>query len=410
MKDTVYSKEMGKHVALLTAGHLSSCPRLIKEAELLSENGYVISIVFLSSIPRIADLDKFIIDRHIDWNFYEVKWNKSLSSIFSKLAYELSSIFRFSEKYIQPTSKILIDKTLSIDADLYIAHHPSVLVAAALAAEKYKAKYAYDIEDAFPFVEDGRYINNPEKSIENIERKYINNASFTTTASPLYTNLYREIYGMRSSPMNLLNVFDISDSKIEYKDRRDLQKVSFYWYSQTVGLNRGLDDLFSAVNSLPKNSFEIHIRGMCTDEVREALMNLILENDHKKNIFFHASISADELVERNKEHDIGFALEASASLNRDLCISNKILDYLRSGLFIVATNTQGHQLITNELGENAISYTQGDTVSLSNALNIVLNDPVKLFNGKQKSMNLAREKYNWKIQSRAWLIKVDELL
>lgn len=410
MKDIVHSKEMGKHVALLTAGHLSSCPRLIKEAKLLSENGYVISIVFLSSIPKISDLDKFIIDRHIDWNFYEVKWDNSLSTHISKITYKILNFFGNSTKYIQTTSKKLIDKTLEIKADLYIAHHPSVLVAASLAAEKYKAKYAYDIEDAFPFVEDGRYINNPEKNIENIERKYIDNTSFTTTASPLYTDLYTTIYGMKRSPINLLNVFDISESKIEYKDRRDLQKVSFYWYSQTVGLNRGLDDLFSAVNSLPKNSFELHIRGMCTDEVRDALLDLIIEKNQKENVFFHTSIPADELVERNKEHDIGFALEASTSLNRDLCISNKILDYLRSGLFVVATNTQGHQLITNELGENAISYTQGDTASLSNALSIILNDPEKLINGKEKSMNLAKEKYNWKIQSRAWLIKVDELL
>lgn len=401
---------MPKHIVLLTAGHLSSCPRLIKEAELLSKNGYSISIVFLNSISRIAELDKIIVDHHTHWNFNEVKWNKSKASILSKLSYELSNFFGLSSKYIQPTSKILIDKVLSIKADLYIAHHPSVLVAAALAAKKYNAKYGYDIEDAFPFVETNRYLDNPNKQILNVENKYIRGAAYTTTASPLYSEVYIKLYSLKNSPIDLLNVFDIVDENIEYLDRVDLQKVSFYWYSQTVGLNRGLQDLFTAINFLPENSFELHIRGMCSNEVKATLLSLVNSKLHKSAIYFHNSVSPLELNLRNREHDIGFALEASSSLNRDLCISNKILDYLRSGLMVVATNTQGHLLITNELKDYAISYSPGDSDSLAEQLQKLLVEPLRIKQAKEKSFQLAIDKYNWTTQSKVWLSQIEKLL
>ena len=151
---------MGKKIALLTAGHLSSCPRLIKEATILSSNGYEVSIVYLESIPRISALDKHIVNDNPSWEFHAIQWVNDIENIFSKIYYRVSALFKLDNIYIQSTSKSLIDKTLSIKADLYIAHHPSVLIAAALAASKYNAKYAYDIEDAFPYVEPNSYINN----------------------------------------------------------------------------------------------------------------------------------------------------------------------------------------------------------------------------------------------------------
>lgn len=394
---------MTKRIALLTAGHLSSCPRLIKEAELLSKNGYDISIVYLNSIPHIAILDRNIIIQHKNWDFHEVNWDNSFETFTSRLYYKLFNLFRNSSKYVQSTSKKLIDKIVSINADLYIAHHPSVLVAASLAAKKYNAKYAYDIEDAFPFIEDGCYWDNPNLKVIALEKEYIAKTAYTTVASPLYADVYMKLYNLPKPPISLLNVFNIEDNKIEYLDRKDLQKVSFYWYSQTVGLNRGLQDLFQAINGLPENSFELHVRGMCTDEVKNSLLSLVKSKELLSNIYFHSSVSMDELSIRNKEHDLGFALETATNLNKDLCISNKIFDYLRSGLMVVATNTRGHRYITNELGEHGIAYNEKDIDALTNALQFFINNKELIAIAKSNSLELAKKKYNWVTQSEAYL-------
>ncbi len=401
---------MKKEVALFTAGHLSSCPRLLKEAQLLHENGYSVSILYLESIHSISLLDKLIIEKNTNWKFYPIVWDRRIETLYSIMLFRLSKVLNINKHLIQSTSKALIDKALSIKADLYIAHHPSVLVAAAMAAKKYKAKYAYDIEDAFAYIDNGSFLENPDETIFNVEKKYIRGASFTTTASPLYSQLYIDNFHLPNTPIDVLNVFNINERPIEYKDRRDLKKISFYWYSQTVGLNRGLQDLFRSINQLPYNSFELHIRGMCTEEVKLELLNLVDSDEHKRNIYFHAAVSVEELELRNKEHDVGFALEASTSLNRDLCISNKILDYLRSGVMVVATRTKGHDVITSQLGEFAIKYNPGDVESLASQLTELINDPSRINFSKAKSIELAEVKYNWSKQSQTWLNKVKEVL
>lgn len=394
---------MPKRVALLTAGHLSSCPRLIKEAELLYAHGCNISIVYLNSIPRLTELDNQIIRNHKEWEFHELSWNLSVNKIISQLYYRACKLFNKKSIYIQSTSKMLIEKILNINADLYIAHHPTVLVAASLAASKYNSKYAYDIEDAFPFVEDGSFINNPNIEILEIEKKYIRDTCFTSVASPLYTDLYMQLYNLKKVPINMFNVFNLDSSTIEYKDRRDLRKISFYWYSQTVGLNRGLQDLFQAINYLDENTFELHIRGECSIEVKEYLMSLVKSDLNKSNIFFHPLVSFDELKFRNKEHDIGFALEMFDNLNRDLCITNKIFDYLRCGLMIVATNTQGQNYVTNDLFGNCITYNVKDIKTLSTQLKYYLDNKELINIAKSKSYQLARDKYNWEKQSLGYL-------
>ncbi len=399
-----------KKILIATASHLSSCPRLIKEAQLLTTHGYKVTVVYLESIPRISILDQSILNNNPDWEFVSIKWGNTIDNIMSKLTYRIFKFFNQKSVYIQSTSRVLINTILKIKADLYIAHHPSVLVAVALSAKLHNAKYTYDIEDAFPYVEDGRYLENPDDTILEIEKKYISETAFSTSASPLYSDLYFKNYNLNSRPLDLLNVFDINSKEINYIDRKDLNKVSLYWYSQTVGLNRGLQDLFTAVNELPINSFELHIRGNCEIQVRESLMSLIKVREHIPNIYFHDSVSIEELEERNKEHDIGFAIEVNSSLNKDMCISNKIFDYLRSGLMLVATNTRGHQFVINDLQNEAIAYAPGDTNTLSNELKKLINNPERIKSAKNKSLQIAREKYNWTKQSDEFLSKITEVL
>jgi hypothetical protein len=77
---------------------------------------------------------------------------------------------------------------------------------------------------------------------------------------------------------------------------------------------------------------------------------------------------------------------------------------------IVATNSKGHKLITDDLGNDAISYTSGNADELSNALLSYIQDRDRIELAKTKSLELAVEKYNLKIQSERWIHKVNEVL
>jgi glycosyltransferase involved in cell wall biosynthesis len=405
----------GKKVLLITASHLSSCPRLLKEATLLSENSCEIHIVYLNSLKMLEHADDQIRNQHPTWNFYPIYWKGTKSNfaevMASKSIYKICKLLHLSTDLIQSTSRILINKVLSIKADLYIAHHPSVLVAAAKASILYNAKFIYDIEDAFPFVEEGRFESNPNPEILSIENKFIRDASLLTCASPLYAEVYQKLYKLQNQPLTVLNVFDVHEEPIvDYKDRKDLYKISFYWFSQTVGLNRGLQDLCKALNELDANKWELHIRGNCEASVKSELLRLITDESKKAQVFFHEPLDTAQLVLRNKEHDIGFALEGKSTLNRNLCISNKMLDYIASGLMVIATNTEGHKYILNQLDAKELAYEPGDVGALKKLLTTFINDKSIIQRYKEKSLQIAKDKFNWKTHSENWLVEIKKIM
>ena len=77
---------------------------------------------------------------------------------------------------------------------------------------------------------------------------------------------------------------------------------------------------------------------------------------------------------------------------------------------IVATNSKGHKLITDDLGDYAISYTSGNADELSNALLSYIQNRDRIEIAKAKSLKMAIEKYNLKIQFERWIKKINEVL
>jgi hypothetical protein len=404
-------QEKSKIIALVTASHLSSCPRLLKEAELLDQLGYEIHIVYLNSVPVIEELDREIVQNNTHWNFYPIYWYGKNSNFIqkwiSKIKYQFFHQLKIKSDYIQSTSDVLINATMIIKADLYIAHHPSVLVAVAKAAKKYNAKYVYDIEDAFSFMHTNN-INHPDKNVFYVESKYIHQASLLSFASPLYKNLYIQTFQLKNNMIDLLNVFKLNDQEVtKYKDRKDLKKISFYWHSQTVGLNRGLQDLIASLSNFDHHQWELHIRGHYTIEVKSELLKSLVNKNAVESVFFHQAISSIELPFRTKEHDIGLALELNTSINRDLCVTNKILEYIASGLGIIATNTQGHTLIMEKM--NAKDFIYNNTVDLNYILKVVFDSTFDIKTYKSNSMQLAKSELNLELQSKNWLAEIKDL-
>lgn len=401
-----------KKIVLLTASHLSSCPRLLKEASLLDREEFEIHILFLNSVPSIEILDQSIVDNNTTWNFHPIYWYGEKANIFqnliSKLKAKFYKVFNITSDYIQSTSDVLIKETLKIKADLYIAHHPSVLVAAAKAAHQFNAKYCYDVEDAFSFMETSE-ITKPDRFVFNVESKYIHQASLLTFASPLYRDLYYQTFHINNRMFDLFNVFSINNSEIvEYKDRKDLSKISFYWHSQTVGLNRGIQDIIHCLSKFDAHKWELHIRGHYTQEIISELLKSSTNEESLSSIFFHEPLPANELPVRTKEHDIGLAMELKNTINRDLCVSNKILEYIASGLMVISTDTKGHQYVMNKLG--AKDFTYANTIELCKILEHLFTDTKSIHKLKVHNQEIASAELSWELQSIKWLDEIKATL
>ena len=119
------------------------------------------------------------------------------------------------------------------------------MIATALAAKRLKCPYAVDLED-FHGAEhsatdaEGAFCNRLAQAAEKI---VFRDAAFLTTASDAIADRYARAYGKR--PLVINNTFPLPPHEPEFApvDGADLR---LYWFSQTIGAGRGLEDAILA--------------------------------------------------------------------------------------------------------------------------------------------------------------------
>src|SRR5581483_4675772 len=103
---------------------------------------------------------------------------------------------RFAGAAISPFTFSLMRAAERISADLYIAHYPAALPAAAKAARIHRAHYAYDAEDFhlgdWP---DGPAHETRRRLLRAVESRYLPKCAYVTAASPGIADAYAEAYG-----------------------------------------------------------------------------------------------------------------------------------------------------------------------------------------------------------------------
>jgi hypothetical protein len=162
---------------------------------------------------------------------------------------------------------------------------------------------------------------------------------------------------------------------------------SIHWFSQTLGPGRGLEDLFAAASGID-GDFEIHLRG--SKGGYTAWLESVVPAALRSQVFIHELVSNDELPERIAEHDIGFAGETASIRSRDLTATNKIFQYLQSGLPVVASDTAGQKEVAERAPGAVILWSAGSVPGLRAALVGLLNDEQRLQSAKAAARELAR--------------------
>jgi glycosyltransferase involved in cell wall biosynthesis len=288
-------------------------------------------------------------------------------------------------------------------ADLYIVHHPEALGAGAAAARRNKAKLGFDAED-FHTGMNGQGVAD-RQMVSFLEKKYLPRCSYLSAASTKIGMAYSDLYRIRK-PFALLNVFPQEPLTVQ----RSNTPVRFYWYSQVIGPNRGLESLLEAAGQL-NSSFEIHLRGNNKDKnYRLELERLMEKTGIRKKVFFHEAIVADQLIKDGNNFDVGLALELNTSVNAMLCVSNKLFSYLMSGLAVVATDTDGQKDILQCFPEVGRLCTMGDPSSLADVMKFYIENPESLTRAKQAARSVAEKELNWENESGKLISQVDATL
>ena len=401
---------MAKIICLTTPGHLSQNPRLIKYAEALEAEGH--HIIILSSAYQNPEMqyDRTILSQHPKWEHHQVVWDyqsgppsialRLFSGIRCRLAQKAffagarEMSHAYAECRIYPE---LLRALRKISADLYIGFCLSSLALVTQVAKEHRKPFCFDFEDAYSAALD------PELYpwLEYIERKYIRQAQRIFVSSQGIGEYYIRKFGI-IDPTVILNVFSIPEKKYGRQillDRKDASRISLYWFSQTVGLDRGLQDFLQALRLIEDMPLELHLRGKVSQHVRSELLNRVAGSPIARRIYFHSPLTPDELLLRMPEHDIGLALEALKPLNRDLCITNKIFSFLVSGLAVVASRTSGQQYVFQQAPGIGEMFEQGNIQAIALAIRRLATDKSRLELCKKAALNAAKNKFNWARES-----------
>lgn len=408
-----------RRIVVVTPRHISDNPRVVKEADALAAGGFDVDVVFAQRAAGTArSIDNELL-AHKPWRFNAVRSARTTGEVSSWLLgackQRLSQLppsqcWNYSllaERSTGRTFPMLVQAAIRIKAHLYIGHYAEGLAAAGIAAARTGALLGFDAEDFHT----GECNGAAElKRTDFIQRRYLPRCEWVSAASSGIAEALADRYGIRQ-PVTIHNSFPLADRGYLDGFRRDRQSDSFsvYWYSQAIGLDRGIQDAIRAAGRL-KGPIEIHLRGRLDPRVREALERTAREVGVEGQLFFHPTVSPSELLSRAAEHDVGLALEQPNTRNHTLAATNKLFMYLLAGVAVAATDLPGQRSVLGNHPDAARLYPPGDENKLAAILEHWRSDRGALLHAKMAALDCARRRWNWEHESQELVERVSAVL
>jgi glycosyltransferase involved in cell wall biosynthesis len=399
-----------KNIVLVTTKQPSSNPRLVKEAIALAGAGYDVSVVYNFWSNWAEDADKSILQANRNVSWIKVSSHPVTHRIaywYTKIRYKCYRMLAgivpgYTALQVQAATQFypeLKKKCCSIKADLYIAHNLGALAAAAVAAKQNNASYAFDAEDFHRAQEDNNYQEANRTSL--IEDRYFPGAAFIVAASPLIAKEYKKYYPAIDFVV-VNNVFRKQQQPAFVPVPQAPLKL--FWFSQTVGLKRGVQDVIQALNRITAFTIEFTITGDVNDDVKQTLLQILI--NHKHHIIFMPPCSEERLIAYAAQQHIGFAIEPGFSINNKIALSNKLFTYLLAGNAVIVSATPAQKLFYDEYPQIGWCYSTGDIDALVKIIEAAYNDPAYLNSRRQYCWQLANTTLNWENEKEKFLSQV----
>lgn len=393
----------------MSPGNLASNPRLLKEADALHSAGYDVTTVVSDFSDSVRAFDDELAAR-APWRVVRIGRQRGLN-----LRAEASALIARAMGGTVPVGLAcraaggapvgaLMRAVRAIEADLYVAHYIAALPAAADAARRHGALLGFDAEDFHSGEgigaagEDFRM-----KMVAAVEQATLPRCDYSTAASPLIGRAYAERYGV--SPTTILNVFPLAMAPRQPKTRERSPGpagLKAYWFSQTIGLDRGLQAFVQAM-ALTKCRVTLDIRGNNRWGHGDRLMKLAGELGIADRLRLLPLASPDEMVRLAADYDVGLSLETDISDSRQYCLTNKIFTYLLAGIPMVLSDTPAQRTLAVDLGRAASVVSLAEPAAMASALDRLCDTEGALAEAMATAWRLGRERYNWEVEQRLLL-------
>ena len=400
-------------ISIVTTGHISSNPRVWREADALSAAGHDVVVTGVWFDPVEAELDQQMLKSR-SWQFIPAADLRG-PSFYSK-AYRLWSRLRARCGRVLLKHRVRNANALGYAvsslyrcafrqrAQLTITHlEPALWVG--LELKRMGFAIGVDFEDWYSEGSTEAPLNTQSLQFyKDLERKILTCAVHVTTTTRSMASALQEAYSSgditviyNSTPVIAAGPSSPSDDTLR-----------LLWFSQTLGKDRGLQDIFAALPLL-RGQWSLELRakaspnmsGWVESQVAPAL---------RSRVRIEPTVPPEELSNVVACHDVGLALEQPCCLNKQLTASNKIFQYLQSGLLVASTDTPGQREVLSEIPLAGLCYAPGDFQALAEILNGWIGELPKIRQRKVWIYREANLRFGYQHQSARLLDSVNRAL
>ncbi|MBP7483622.1 MAG: hypothetical protein KA788_13895, partial [Lacunisphaera sp.] len=327
-----------RKILILTSAHLCRNPRVVKEATTLGAAGYDVTVMSVSSQARFERMDRELM-RGLPFQRVVIDYTAStpgarLADFLQRgatwVARRVCSELEFETAQTLGPARALLRFARRFPADLTIVH-TEIPIWAAQHLIKDGRRVAVDVEDWYS--EDLLFADRrsrPLRMLRHAEQAALRQASYSSATAQSMADALTNAYQC-PPPIVLRNSFPLQPrSRVDFPATTGTPR--FIWFSQTIGPGRGLE-LFFAAWARTSHPSQVYLLGDERPGYREKLLAR-LPPARRGDLHFIPLVTPEQLPGKLAEFDLGLALEPRWPLNRNITVTNKILQYMNAGLAI----------------------------------------------------------------------------
>jgi glycosyltransferase involved in cell wall biosynthesis len=375
---------------------------MLKAADALTCAGYRVHVVSVNHTPWMTDADAAVRATR-RWLSSVVDYDAASGSALRRKSGARFKVMQALSRTVGPSrvplgvairaySRVhdeLVRQATAEPADIVYGGSTGALAAVEESARKLGVPYGIDFEDFHSGEHGGPGSELPNALAARVERHVIPGARFITAGSPMIAGTYAERYGVR--PLAIHNTFSlVPDGPAADAD----SPLRLYWFSQTLGPQRGLEHVIRAAGEAAV-AVQLHLRARIIPDYLESIRRLQTAVAPQMDLVFHDPAPPDDMVRLAQPYDVGLACEEPHTLNRQLCLSNKIFTYLAAGIPMLLSRTPAQARLESVLGDAAFGYDCGDVSSLARTLRQFAGDAALRRRSREAARAVARRRWHW---------------
>ncbi|MGD9807400.1 MAG: glycosyltransferase [Deferribacterales bacterium] len=282
-----------------------------------------------------------------------------------------------------PFKEAMIEKVLTLKADVYVANDLTTLPAGVAAKKKFSAKLVYD---AHEFYTEQITLSEKDKHIlSEVEKDLIHEADSIITVNEDIAGLFTERYGCAGITVIQNIVICDKPSVLYLHDLIGLERTAkiVLFQGGLIG-NRNLESLIHIASRLHSAVVVLAGWGDKEKQLKKLAESMKILNS---KVFFVGKISQEDLVAYAGSASIGLIPYSAIDINTQYCTPNKLYEYLCAEVPIVANTglkTVDRIIKTLDLGI-AIDFSSYDEAAV--AIEKLVKDDDKLARFKDNIKN-----------------------